>query len=143
MKSFTKTYPTTAPVNILFAALTNPAFIADWSGSPATMSATEGADFSLWDGSIIGRNLTVTPTLVVQDWKENSWDACSRVAGRLGNGEITLSHSGIPDASFADIVSGWDNYYLLPSRSMAVCNSCPNRRRYRQSFHPECRNATA
>lgn len=114
MKSFTKTYPTTAPVNTLFAALTNPAFIADRSGSPATMSATEGADFSLWDGSIIGRNLTVTPTLVVQDWKENRWDACSRVAFRLGNGEITLTHSGIPDASFADIVSGWDNYYLLP-----------------------------
>ena len=118
MKSFTKTYPTTAPVNILFAALTNPACIADWSGSPATMSATMsatgGADFSLWDGSIIGRNLTVTPTLVVQDWKENGWGAFSRVAFRLGNGEITLTHSDIPDASFADIVAGWDNYYILP-----------------------------
>lgn len=114
MKSFTKTYPTTAPVNTLFAALTTPAFIEDWSGSPATMSATEGADFSLWDGSIIGRNLTVTPTMVVQDWKENGWDAFSRVAFHLGNGEITLTHSGIPDENFADIVSGWDTYYMLP-----------------------------
>ena len=46
-----------APPEEVYAALTNPATIQLWSGEVAVMSTDPGSEFSLWEDSIVGRNL--------------------------------------------------------------------------------------
>ena len=102
----------------VFEALTDPLNIRQWSGDEAIMSCSAGSDFSLWGGSIHGRNVEITPTSIVQEWKEKDWDFYSEVKfkliGQKGETKLEMTHSGIPENSFSSIDKGWDKYYLGP-----------------------------
>jgi activator of HSP90 ATPase len=40
-----------------------------WTGEPAEMSTEPGSEFSLWDGSIVGKNISFEPgKSIVQQW---------------------------------------------------------------------------
>jgi activator of HSP90 ATPase len=118
MKSFTKKYVIKASAQKVFDALTNPKLIEVWSGSTAKMNAKAGSLFSLWGGSIHGKNLEVSPTKIVQHWKEDKWKDFTTVSFQLdeakGATTVKLVHEEIPDGSFKNIKDGWDQYYMLP-----------------------------
>ena len=57
MKDFKKYYIISAPPEEVYMALTNPATIQLWTGEKAEMSTTPGSEFSLWEDSIVGKNL--------------------------------------------------------------------------------------
>jgi len=57
MKEYKKYYIIPAPPEDVYRALTFPGTIQLWSGEPAEMSTEPGSEFSLWDGSIAGKNL--------------------------------------------------------------------------------------
>ncbi len=57
MKDYKKYYIIGAAPEDLYKALTNPATIQLWTGEKAQMSTEPGSEFSLWDDSIIGKNL--------------------------------------------------------------------------------------
>ena len=57
MKDFKKYYIISATPEEVYLALTTPATIHLWSGEPAEMSTEPGSEFSLWDGSITGKNI--------------------------------------------------------------------------------------
>ena len=58
-----------APPEEVYAALTNPATIQLWSGEVAEMSTEPGSEFSLWEESIVGRNLEFEEgKKIVQQW---------------------------------------------------------------------------
>jgi activator of HSP90 ATPase len=57
MKDFKKYYTLPAPPEEVYMALTVPATIYLWTGDEAEMSTEPGSEFSLWDGSIVGKNL--------------------------------------------------------------------------------------
>ena len=57
MKDFKKYYTIPATPEYVYLALTNPLTIQLGSGEEAEMSTEPGSEFSLWDGSIVGKNL--------------------------------------------------------------------------------------
>ena len=57
MKDFKKYYQIEASPEEVYSALTTEATIELWTGDKAEMKAEIGTDFSMWDGSIVGKIL--------------------------------------------------------------------------------------
>jgi uncharacterized protein YndB with AHSA1/START domain len=117
MKNFKKYYTLSADPEEVFLALTTPATIQLWTGEPAEMSAEPGTDFSLWDGSIVGKNLEFDPgKKIVQQWYFDGQEGESIVTIKLHHVQsgtsVELNHTNIPDEDYADIVDGWNNVYF-------------------------------
>ena len=117
MRDFKKYYIIPAPPEDVYAALTHPASIHAWSGEDAVMSTEPGSEFSLWEGSIVGKNLEFEPgKKIVQQWYFGDQPAESIVTIKLHpHGEGTsaeLRHSNIPDEDYEDIVEGWNTSYF-------------------------------
>ena len=117
MRDFKKYYIIPAPPEDVYAALTHPASIHAWSGEEAEMSTEPGSEFSLWEGSIVGKNLEFEPgKKIVQQWYFGEQPEESIVTIKLhAHGEGTsaeLRHSNIPDEDYDDIVEGWNTSYF-------------------------------
>ncbi len=117
MKTFKKYYSFNAPPEQVYATLTNAATIQLWSGEPAIMSTEPGSEFSLWNDSIVGKNLEFIPDKkIVQEWYFGEQPEPSVVTIILhkdkGGTSLELRHTGIPDDDYEDIVEGWNiNYF--------------------------------
>ncbi len=117
MKNFRKKFRVNADPSDVYSALTNPHIIELWSGYPAEMSCVPGSEFSLWEGDITGRNLSFEENRkVIQEWYFGDQAESSIVTitiEKVNDGTVvTVDHSNIPDADFADIAEGWREYYI-------------------------------
>lgn len=117
MKDFKKYYIIPAMPEEIYAALTNPATIQLWSGEPAEMSTEPGSEFSLWEGSIEGKNLEFEKDKkIVQQWYFGEQEEPSVVTIKLhadkNKTSAELRHTNIPDDAYADITTGWDENYF-------------------------------
>jgi uncharacterized protein YndB with AHSA1/START domain len=117
MKDFKKYYIIAAPPEDVYLALTTEATIQLWSGDKAEMTAEPGTEFSLWDGSIVGKNLEFEAgKKIVQQWYFGDQPEESIVTIKLhphGTGtSAELRHTNIPDDDFDDITDGWNNIYF-------------------------------
>ncbi|MBL7849565.1 MAG: SRPBCC domain-containing protein [Cyclobacteriaceae bacterium] len=117
MKSFKKYYTIPAPPETLYLALTNPLTIQLWTGEPAIMSTEPGSEFSLWDGSITGKNLEFEPNQkIVQQWDFGDQPEPSIVTIKLHPApegtSVELRHTNIPDEAYDDITAGWSESYF-------------------------------
>ncbi len=117
MKDFKKYYIIPAPPEEVYLALTLEATIQLWSGEKAEMSAEVGSEFSLWDGSIVGKNLEFeTSTKIVQQWYFGEQAEESIVTIKLHphtqGTSVELRHSNIPDADYDEITEGWNTIYF-------------------------------
>jgi activator of HSP90 ATPase len=69
VKDFKKYYTIPATPEEVYMAITNPITIELWTGEAAVMSTEPGSEFSMWDGSIVGKNLEFEPDKkIVQQW---------------------------------------------------------------------------
>lgn len=121
MKDFKKYYHIPAPPDEVYLALTNPLSIELWTGDKAEMSTEPGSEFSLWDGSIVGRNIEFVPDKkIVQQWYFGDQEEESIVTITLhpdkGETSIELKHSNIPDKEYQEFADGWDEYYFAALR---------------------------
>ncbi len=117
MKDFKKYYTLPAPPMEVYLALTVPTTIYLWTGEEAEMSAVPGSEFSLWDGSIVGKNLEFEEgKKIVQQWYFGEQDEPSIVTIKLHEVKegtsVELRHTNIPDNDFDDIVEGWNESYF-------------------------------
>ena len=117
MKDYKKYYLLAASPEEVYQALTMPATIQLWTGEPADMSQEQGSEFSLWDGSIVGKNLEFVPARkIVQQWYFGEQTPPSIVTITLHphkqGTSVELSHRNIPDEDYDDIVAGWDEAYF-------------------------------
>ena len=117
MKNFKKYYIIPAPPEDVYLALTNPNTLHLWTGELAEMSTTPESEFSLWEGSIVGKNLEFHENKkIVQQWYFGDQDEPSIVTITLHSHKhgtsVELSHINIPDQDYNDIVEGWDNAYF-------------------------------
>ena len=117
MKDFKKYYTIPAPPEEVYLALTNPNTIHLWSGEEATMSTEPGSEFSMWEGSIIGKNLEFdSGRKIVQQWYFGEQEEASIVTIKLhphnDGTSVELRHTNIPDDDFNDIVEGWNDAYF-------------------------------
>lgn len=118
-----QTYQITAPISEVWAALTDPVVIEQWSGAEAEMDDNVGSEFVLWDGDIWGTNTKViTNKLLEQDWYGGDWEEPSRVVIELSaDGKVTtvnLLHSNVPKTEEKDFADGWRDYYFGPMKEL-------------------------
>ena len=102
MKDFKKYYIIPAKPEEIYLALTKPATIQLWTGEPAEMSTEPGSEFSLWDGSIVGRNIAFEESKLIKRMQYNEMPV--RV-------EYSLTDCGkslLP--LFYEIAAWWHNY---------------------------------
>lgn len=117
MKTFKKYYIIPAMHDEIYLALTNPLTLELWTGEKAIMSTEPGSEFSLWDGSIIGKNIEFEKDKkIVQQWYFGSQPEESIVTIKLHEHKkgtsVELIHTNIPDSDFDDIVEGWNETYF-------------------------------
>lgn len=117
MKDFKKYYTIPAPPEDVYRALTNPNTIHLWSGEEAEMSTEVGSEFSLWEGSIVGKNLEFEDgKKIVQQWYFGEQTEPSIVTIKLhahsDGTSAELRHTNIPDEDYNDIVEGWNEAYF-------------------------------
>jgi activator of HSP90 ATPase len=116
MKSFKKYFTIPAEPQEVFAALTFKPTIELWTGSPAEFEKKPDTEFSMWDESIVGRNIEFEEgKKIVQEWFFGQTDNPSIVTIKLHDDKkgtsMEVSHTNIPDEAFEDIVDGWVNVY--------------------------------
>ncbi|GGA94016.1 MULTISPECIES: SRPBCC domain-containing protein [Mucilaginibacter] len=117
MKDYKKYYSIPATPEEIYMAITNPVTIELWTGEVAEMSTEPGTEFSMWDGSIVGKNVEFEPNKkVVQQWyfegqSDNSIVTIKLHADKQGT-SAELRHTNIPDDDYNDIVDGWNESYF-------------------------------
>jgi uncharacterized protein YndB with AHSA1/START domain len=117
MKDYKKYYIIPAPPEDVYLALTNPLTIQLWSGDIAEMSAEPDTEFSLWDGSIAGKNISFELNKkIVQQWYFGEQEEQSIVTIKLhpdaAGTSVELRHTNIPDVDYDDITDGWNTMYF-------------------------------
>lgn len=119
LKDYKKYFILPATPEELYIALTNPFTIQLWSGEEAVMSTEPGSEFSLFEDSIVGRNLEFEENKkIVQEWYfgEDEPETPSIVTIKLHahkeGTSVELRHTAIPDEAYDDIVEGWNEVYF-------------------------------
>ncbi len=117
MKDFKKYYYLPVPPEDVYNALTNPVTLQLWTGEAAEMTTEPGSEFSLWEGSICGKNIAFEPgRKIVQQWYFGDQEEESVVTILLhasGTGtSVELSHTNIPDDEYDGFAEGWNNSYF-------------------------------
>jgi uncharacterized protein YndB with AHSA1/START domain len=117
MKDFKKYFIIPAPPEDVFRALTIPITLQLWTGEAAEMSTEPGSEFSLWGGSIVGKNIAFEDgKKIVQEWFFGEQPAASIVTISLHphkqGTSAELVHTNIPDEDYQDIVDGWNQTYF-------------------------------
>lgn len=119
MKNYKKYYIIPAPPEEVYLALTVPTTILLWTGEDAIMSTEPESEFSLWGGSIEGRNIEfVEGKKIVQQWYFGDQEEASIVTIVLhpdkkeGFTSAELRHTNIPDEAYEDMVEGWNGAYF-------------------------------
>lgn len=117
MKDFKKYYQIPAPPEDVYRALVFPATIQLWTGEKAEMSEEPGSEFSLWDGSIVGKNIEFDDgKKIVQQWYFGDQEEPSIVTLKLhphaAGTSLEVRHTNIPDNDYEDITDGWTHTYM-------------------------------
>jgi uncharacterized protein YndB with AHSA1/START domain len=117
MKEYKKYFLLPATPEEVYLALTIPLSIRLWTGEEAEMSTEPGSEFSLWGGSICGKNLEFeTNKKIVQQWYFGDQIEESIVTIKLHEHKqgtsVELRHTHIPDEDYDDITDGWETSYF-------------------------------
>jgi uncharacterized protein YndB with AHSA1/START domain len=117
MKDFKKYYTIPATPEEVYLALTTASTLHLWTGESAEMVPVPGTEFSLWDGSIVGKNLEFEAgKKIVQQWYFDTQSEPSVVTIKLhevpAGTSVELRHTNIPDEEFVDISEGWNTSYF-------------------------------
>lgn len=117
MPDFKKYYILQAEPEEVYAALTFKPTIELWTGSPAVFEAKPDTEFSMWDESIVGKNLEFIPgKLIKQQWYFGEGDTASIVTLKFHphkkGTSLEVIHTNIPEEAYIDIVDGWETVYM-------------------------------
>src|SRR5438552_3685951 len=117
MKNYKKYYMLSATPEEVYVALTNPLTIKLWTNEEAEMNTEPGSEFSIMDGSIVGKNIEfIENKKIVQQWYFGDEEPASIVTIKLHahaeGTSVELNQTNIPDKAYEDIVEGWDSAYF-------------------------------
>lgn len=100
---------------------------AQFTGAEATIEDTVGAEFSVHNGYITGKNLELEPgKKIVQTWKarDEAWpdDHYSTVMFEFSESSdgtvLEFTHTDVPEAKAESIEQGWYDHYWNPMKEM-------------------------
>ncbi len=116
MRDYKAYFVIPADPELVYLALTTAETIRLWTGDEVIMAAEPGTEFSLWDGAIVGKNLSFeTGKKIEQQWYFGEQEEPSIVTIKLHphkqgtSMEIRQTH--IPDEDYDEIVNGWRAVY--------------------------------
>ncbi|VXD14352.1 SRPBCC domain-containing protein [Marinoscillum sp. 108] len=117
MADFKKYFIVAGQPEEVYAALTFKPTIELWTGSPAIFKPEVDSEFSLWNGSILGKNLEFEEgKMIRQQWYFGEQDTPSIVTLKFHlhkkGTSIEVNHTNIPDQDYDDIVDGWHEVYM-------------------------------
>lgn len=117
MKSFKKYFIIRTTPEEVYQSLTFVKSVELWTGESAVMEPIAGSEFSLWDGSITGKNIEFEPNKkIVQHWDFGDQEEPSVVTIKLHDHKkgtsLEISQTNIPDEDYDDIVEGWEETYV-------------------------------
>jgi len=116
MKEFKKYFHLAAEPQDVYNALTNKLMIEIWTGEDAEMEEVPGTEFSLWNGSICGKNIEfVKDQKIVQEWyfgEEENSVVTIKLHPHKGGTSMEVKQSNIPDEAYQNIKEGWDEDYF-------------------------------
>ncbi|MEI7604080.1 MAG: SRPBCC family protein [bacterium] len=116
-----------APIKEIYEMLMDEKKHSELTGSKAIISEKVDGEFSLYDGSITGKNLQLVKNKkIVQEWRYDfpDWpeDYFSIVTFTFkddnGNTKLYFSHEDIPAQFVDDIEDGWHQYYWKPMKKI-------------------------
>jgi len=116
MKDYKAYFEIKESPDIVYRGLTNPDIIRLWTGNEVEMTTEEGSEFSLWNGSIVGKNLEFEEgRKIVQQWyfgdSEPSMVTMLLHPHKKGT-SLELRHTNIPDEDYENMVEGWNGAYM-------------------------------
>jgi activator of HSP90 ATPase len=118
MKDYKKYYDIPAKPEEVYMALTNSDTIYMWTGEVAEMKPIPGTEFSMWEGSIVGKNIEFEENKkIVQEWyfgEESEVPSIVTIKLHIAPKvtSVELTHTNIPDHDYNDFVEGWDDTYF-------------------------------
>jgi activator of HSP90 ATPase len=109
-----------SPQQIYDAWLSSDGHESITGGQPADISGQAGAGFTVWNGYITGRNVTLEPgRRIVQSWRTAKFtpaDPDSQIEVLLepapGGTRVTVNHTNVPDGHTSYRDGGWQNNYF-------------------------------
>ncbi|WP_129715760.1 SRPBCC domain-containing protein [Pedobacter sp. SYP-B3415] len=117
MKDYKKYIYLPVPPEEVYLALTIDLSIKLWTGAEVVFREEAGSDFSLWDGDIVGKNISFEPgKKIVQEWYFGEENEPSVVTIKLHLDKKGTSmewfQTNIPDHDFEDFTTGLrENYF--------------------------------
>ncbi|WP_258105046.1 SRPBCC domain-containing protein [Marinoscillum sp. MHG1-6] len=116
MPDFKKYFTIPAAPEEVFAALTFKPTIELWTGSPAVFELKKGAEFSMWDESIVGELVDFDPgKKLVEQWYFGAHDesiVTLKFHPHKKGTSLEVNHTNIPENDFEDIVGGWHEMFI-------------------------------
>lgn len=116
-KEYKKYFIVPASPEEVYLALTTETTVMLWTGSDARMSTEEGSEFSLWDESIVGKNIRFEENkLIEQEWYFGEENEPSMVVIKLHphkkGTSVEVRQNNIPEEDFENISEGWEEEYF-------------------------------
>ena len=118
MNTIKQTYLINASPEKVWRALTEPEMIEQWSDADAEFEPRQGAEYALWDGSIVGEVVAVVPRKkLAMTWQPGHWTIEDSLVTftlmPVGNQtRVDLLHEHVEEFDYAGTSAGWDLYYL-------------------------------
>jgi activator of HSP90 ATPase len=97
----------------------------DIIGSNADIEDTEGYEFTIYDGYITGKNISLNkPNKIVQEWRaeEENWPVnhysiiTIALTSEGAQTKIIFEQTGIPAQHAESIAKGWHDFYWEPMK---------------------------
>lgn len=117
MKDFKKYYIVPTEPEDIYKALTTEITIRLWTGDTVEIDPQVGGEFSMWDGAITGKFISLEPySKIVQQWYFGEQEEPSMVTIKLHpvkkGTSFEVNHTNIPEEDYDDIIGGWDETYM-------------------------------
>lgn len=119
-----QTYRIKASPEGVWAALTEPALQAKWSGQPAKYDARVGGAYTLFDDYVSGQVVECDPPKrLSQTWKPDDWTIADSVVTFTltrvrGGTQLDLVHENVQPEDYDGTSKGWDDFYIGAIKSM-------------------------
>ena len=130
MSDIEKNLQIAAPIEKVWAALTDPSAIGSWMGDESVeVELSVGGRYALFDGETTGAFTRIEPPNVLEytwrqggwrkDWPDSlvRWELQSAGEGGQARTQARLTHSRFPNTEERDSHDeGWDVYWLEPMK---------------------------
>ncbi len=111
--------------SVIYSLLTDEKKHAAFTGAPAKIAARSGGKFSVWDGYITGKNISlIKDKKIVQEWHASDMPeghisilTIEFIPGKNKTTILKMTHADVPATQINDFAKGWKEFYWSPMQA--------------------------